>query len=167
MGEEAGLLQGQEGLEGMTMWWIIGALCLFAVIVCFGACKVSGECSREEEERVRSTMIIRCCKGCVAPKRYPGCHDHCSEYISERAEYDKRMEEERKIKSVNYAVAVGAVGQCPDGDPLIQPFSGGGQIFFPAFSSGGKGSLKQTVYIGTVISKIDIAGTQKFFDLFL
>ena len=21
--------------------------------------------------------MIWCCKNCVAPKRYPGCHDHC------------------------------------------------------------------------------------------
>ena len=28
---------------------------------------------------------ILCCKGCVAPKRYPGCHGHCPEYIKEKA----------------------------------------------------------------------------------
>lgn len=33
--------------------------------------------------------MIDCCNGCVAPKRYPGCHSHCNEYIAERAEYDR------------------------------------------------------------------------------
>lgn len=35
-------------------------------------------------------VTIFSCKGCVAPKRYPGCHDHCPEYIAERAEHDRR-----------------------------------------------------------------------------
>ena len=29
------------------------------------------------------------CKGCVAPKRYPGCHDHCQEYQTQKAERDR------------------------------------------------------------------------------
>ena len=35
-------------------------------------------------------MAIFPCKGCVAPKRHPGCHDHCLEYLTHKAEYDKR-----------------------------------------------------------------------------
>lgn len=35
-------------------------------------------------------MAIYCCNGCVAPKRYPGCHSHCPEYLVERAEHDRR-----------------------------------------------------------------------------
>lgn len=27
---------------------------------------------------------IKCCKGCVAPKRYPGCHSNCPEYLMEK-----------------------------------------------------------------------------------
>lgn len=27
---------------------------------------------------------ITCCNGCVAPKRYPGCHDHCPDYNEAR-----------------------------------------------------------------------------------
>lgn len=38
-------------------------------------------------------MIDWCCKNCVAPKRYPGCHDHCPEYIAQRAEYEKEKAE--------------------------------------------------------------------------
>lgn len=33
---------------------------------------------------------IKCCKGCVAPKRYPGCHDRCPEYKKDKAEYEAR-----------------------------------------------------------------------------
>lgn len=33
--------------------------------------------------------IIKCCRYCVAPKRHPGCHGTCPEYIEQRAEYDK------------------------------------------------------------------------------
>lgn len=35
-------------------------------------------------------MTIFSCKGCVAPKRHPGCHDHCPEYIKEKSEYEER-----------------------------------------------------------------------------
>lgn len=56
------------------------------------------------------------CKGCLPPKRYPGCHDHCDGYISwakqneeektrmhnlkkvDRAFYEYRIEQNRKIK---------------------------------------------------------------------
>ena len=34
-------------------------------------------------------MAITCCYGCVAPKRHPGCHDHCPEYIEQKAKHDK------------------------------------------------------------------------------
>lgn len=39
---------------------------------------------------------IKCCKGCVAPKRYPGCGSHCKEYKEEKAKYlaDKQREKE-------------------------------------------------------------------------
>ena len=33
--------------------------------------------------------MICCCKGCVAPKRHPGCHGECMEYIEQKAEYDR------------------------------------------------------------------------------
>lgn len=40
---------------------------------------------------------IECCRGCKAPKRHPGCHDHCLEYIKQRAAYDaKKAEADRK-----------------------------------------------------------------------
>lgn len=39
---------------------------------------------------------IRCCKGCVAPKRYPGCHGHCPEYLQEKEAYEKLKAEKEK-----------------------------------------------------------------------
>lgn len=32
---------------------------------------------------------IRCCKNCVQPKRHPGCHSNCPEYLKEKAAYDE------------------------------------------------------------------------------
>ena len=49
--------------------------------------------------------MITCCKECVAPKRYPGCHGHCAEYLGERKEYDKykaRDDLKRKVKNDIY-----------------------------------------------------------------
>lgn len=33
--------------------------------------------------------MIDCCRYCQAPKRNPGCHGSCEEYLTERAEYDR------------------------------------------------------------------------------
>lgn len=46
-----------------------------------------------------------CCKGCVAPKRYPGCHDHCPEYLKQKAEYEERKaiaDEKKRIDNGLY-----------------------------------------------------------------
>ena len=45
-------------------------------------------------------MAIFSCKGCVAPKRHPGCHGTCPEYLAEKAEHDRLKEiydRERKL----------------------------------------------------------------------
>ena len=50
-------------------------------------------------------MKIKSCKDCIAPKRYPGCHDVCPEYIHEKAlweEEKKAIREERRIRSELY-----------------------------------------------------------------
>lgn len=50
-------------------------------------------------------MAVKCCRGCVSPKRYPGCHNHCPEYIAERAEHDRRKaiyDRERNISNAIY-----------------------------------------------------------------
>lgn len=49
--------------------------------------------------------IIKCCNGCVAPKRHPGCHDHCPEYGAEKAEHERLKANEferRKVKNDIY-----------------------------------------------------------------
>ena len=40
------------------------------------------------------------CKGCVAPKRHPGCHSTCTEYKQDRERYDaKKAELDKKKKA--------------------------------------------------------------------
>ena len=34
-------------------------------------------------------MATFSCRDCVAPKRHPGCHGTCQEYLAEKAEYDR------------------------------------------------------------------------------
>lgn len=51
-------------------------------------------------------MAIKCCKGCVAPKRHKACWDSCPEYIAERAEYDRCKavyDQKKNIDSAIYA----------------------------------------------------------------
>lgn len=35
-------------------------------------------------------VAIKCCRYCVPPQRYPGCHAVCEQYIKEKAEYDEQ-----------------------------------------------------------------------------
>lgn len=37
--------------------------------------------------------MINSCKGCVAPKRYPGCHAVCPEYLADKEEHERRKAE--------------------------------------------------------------------------
>lgn len=51
-------------------------------------------------------MAIKCCKGCVAPKRHPGCHDHCPEYKDEKTEHERLKaihDQQREITNAIYA----------------------------------------------------------------
>ena len=41
-------------------------------------------------------MAISCCHGCMAPKRHPGCHDTCPEYLKEKAEHEIQKEADYK-----------------------------------------------------------------------
>lgn len=52
---------------------------------------------------------IKCCRGCVAPKRYPGCHDHCKEYKDERAQLDADKAEYYKQKSIQEGLDAQAI----------------------------------------------------------
>lgn len=48
--------------------------------------------------------MISCCKGCVTPKRHPGCHGLCQEYRDEKAEYDRRKAEYYKDDQIRSAI---------------------------------------------------------------
>ena len=45
-------------------------------------------------------MAIKCCKDCVPPTRYPGCHAKCNKYLKEKAEYQKQKEYAKAHKTV-------------------------------------------------------------------
>lgn len=47
-------------------------------------------------------MAIRCCHGCIAPKRHPGCHGTCPEYLQEKAVHDAKMEEDYKQRKLQH-----------------------------------------------------------------
>lgn len=44
------------------------------------------------------------CKGCEAPKRYPGCHGSCPDYLAERAEYDRLKAIHDREREVNTGI---------------------------------------------------------------
>lgn len=59
-------------------------------------------------------MAFECCKGCLKPKRHPGCHDHCPEYLAEKAKHDNQkaqQDQERGIDSGIYQQRCDAVGR--------------------------------------------------------
>lgn len=45
-------------------------------------------------------MADNCCYGCVAPKRYPGCQDHCPERQEQLAQRAKETEQRRKAHGI-------------------------------------------------------------------
>lgn len=45
--------------------------------------------------------MISSCKNCVAPKRYPGCHAVCQEYLEAKAEHERRKEEYYRDEKLN------------------------------------------------------------------
>lgn len=54
----------------------------------------------------------KCCKDCMPPKRYPGCHGHCEEYLGEKKELDKireRLARERKYNQDYYESSMAKV----------------------------------------------------------
>ena len=48
--------------------------------------------------------MITSCKGCVAPKRYPGCHAVCPEYLADKERHERRKEEYYKDEKLNVAI---------------------------------------------------------------
>ena len=49
--------------------------------------------------------MIMCCRGCVAPKRYPGCHGSCPEYIAEKSEHERLKDAYEKRGRIGGAIA--------------------------------------------------------------
>ena len=49
-------------------------------------------------------MGVFCCKGCTPPKRYPGCHASCPEYIADKAKHDERKAMLDKERDINIAI---------------------------------------------------------------
>ena len=56
-------------------------------------------------------MAIRCCNGCVPPKRTPTCHATCPEYIQAKAKHDAQREQIRKADRTRHDI----YGQKGDG----------------------------------------------------
>ena len=48
--------------------------------------------------------MIDCCRYCKAPKRHPGCHASCGEYIAERAEYDRLKAIHDRERAINVSI---------------------------------------------------------------
>ena len=48
--------------------------------------------------------MIYCCMDCKAPKRYPGCHGTCPDYIKEKAEHDAERAEENRKRSIEHGL---------------------------------------------------------------
>ena len=46
-------------------------------------------------------MAIKCCYGCVAPDRYPGCHSQCAKYIEAKAKHDALKEADDKRRHIH------------------------------------------------------------------
>ena len=54
--------------------------------------------------------FFECCHVCKAPKRYPGCHDKCPDYIKQKAKWEdfkhiceqKRLEDPMYLKTTKY-----------------------------------------------------------------
>ena len=45
-------------------------------------------------------MSIKCCNGCVPPKRTPTCHSTCPDYIREKAKHEAELEAEFQRRSI-------------------------------------------------------------------
>ena len=51
-------------------------------------------------------MAIKCCNGCVPPKRSPTCHGTCLDYIKEKAKHDAEAAEDYKRRSIKTGLMI-------------------------------------------------------------
>lgn len=59
-------------------------------------------------------MAFDCCIPCTKPKRHPGCHGHCPDYLAEKAKYDKRKAQHNQERGIDiglYQQRCDAVGR--------------------------------------------------------
>lgn len=49
-------------------------------------------------------MGVFSCKGCIPPKRHPGCHASCPEYIAEKAAHEERKAMHDKERDISCAI---------------------------------------------------------------
>ena len=49
-------------------------------------------------------MTIYSCRYCVAPKRHPGCHGNCPEYLAEKSKHDELKAAYDKKRAVEFGV---------------------------------------------------------------
>lgn len=47
---------------------------------------------------------MKCCFGCVPPKRHTACWDHCPEYIEEKKKHDMRKEADYKKNLIGIGI---------------------------------------------------------------
>jgi hypothetical protein len=48
--------------------------------------------------------MIKCCKGCVPPKRHTACHDTCPEYQAEGSEDFRKKQIEKQKRALERAL---------------------------------------------------------------
>lgn len=44
-------------------------------------------------------LRINCCRDCVPPKRHPGCHSACEEYIKAKEQYEKDKKKNKEMRN--------------------------------------------------------------------
>lgn len=49
-------------------------------------------------------IFFECCYKCVPPKRYPGCHASCKEYLDERKRHDAVVALQKKERDEENAI---------------------------------------------------------------
>ena len=56
--------------------------------------------------------VIRTCYGCEKPKRHPGCHATCPDYLRENAEHQERKKLVGREKRLYYSLEEFGIISC-------------------------------------------------------